>query len=76
MTAVLTADPPRLHRGCRITEQRNGITDARLHLIDLDNLHCGPYPTDRMIELVRSDYEQIGPLGSKTPPARRHSRND
>ena len=60
MTPVLTANPARLQRGCRITEQRNGITDARLHLIDLDNLHCGPYPTDRMIELVRSDYEQIG----------------
>jgi hypothetical protein len=56
----MTADPPRLHRGCRITEQRNGITDARFHLIDLDNLHGGPYPTDRMIKLVRFDYEQIG----------------
>ena len=60
MTATLAARPTRSKRGCRITEPRNGITDARLHLIDLDNLHCGPYPSDRIIELVRADYERIG----------------
>ncbi len=60
MTVTLAAWPTRSRRGCRITEPRNGITDARLHLIDLDNLHCGPYPSDRIIELVRADYERIG----------------
>ncbi|MBC8194343.1 MAG: hypothetical protein H8E69_01085 [Actinobacteria bacterium] len=47
-------------RQCAISSPRNGIENGRLHLIDLDNLHCGPYPSERMIELVRSDYEQIG----------------
>ena len=49
MTATLAARTTRSRRGCRITESRNGITDARLHLIDLDNLHCGPYQSDRII---------------------------
>jgi hypothetical protein len=33
MTAVLTADRPKLQRGRQITEQRNDITDARPHLM-------------------------------------------
>jgi len=45
---------------CWITRARHGREEARLHIVDLDNLHCGPYPSDRIIELVRSDYERIG----------------
>ena len=32
----------------------------RLHLLDLDNLHRGPCPTEAAMHLVRADYGRIG----------------
>jgi len=57
-----TARPARQgpYEPCWITRARHGLEEARLHIVDLDNLHCGPCPSDRIIELVRSDYERIG----------------
>ncbi len=45
---------------CEITRPRNGTDEARLHLIDLDNLHGGANPTDQTIKMVRVGYEKIG----------------
>jgi len=48
--------------GCEITAPRPGR--ARLHLLDLDNLHGSPHPGIGRIDRVRSDYEaiDIGPI--------------
>ena len=63
MTAILVNDlfhPVTRSAVCGITADRDGAIGARLHLLDLDNLHCGPYPSDRVAEMVRDDYRAIG----------------
>ncbi|MBT7692834.1 MAG: NYN domain-containing protein [Gemmatimonadales bacterium] len=44
--------------GCRITAPRPGC--ARLHLLDLDNLHGCPDPNLGRVDRVHFDYETIG----------------
>lgn len=44
--------------GCRITAPRPGC--ARLHLLDLDNLHGCPDPSLGRVDRVRFDYESVG----------------
>ena len=44
--------------GCVITAPRTGL--ARLHLVDLDNLHGSGDPDIRRINRVRTDYEELG----------------